>query len=161
MTADFGAFADGEDRGVRRRHAVIGDDAAIDLQSGVLCDRHVGPDADRHDDERGRNDFSVHEFDALDLAVSHNRLGVGLGHHLDAARLDRLLQKIAGGGIELALHQGRHDVQHGHIHAALLQPGRGFEAEQAAADDDGLGARLSCEQHGVDVVEVAVAQNAG
>ena len=31
--------------------------------------------------------------------------------------LDRLLQQIAGGRIELALHQRRHDVQHGDVHA--------------------------------------------
>ena len=103
---------------------------------------------------------AVGEFDALDLAVADDRLGVGLGDDLDAARLDRLLQQVAGGRIELALHQRRHDVQHGHVHAALLEAGGGFEAEQAAADDDGLGARLRGEQHGVDVVEVAVGQHA-
>ena len=42
-----------------------------------------------------------------------------------------------------------------------LQAGRRFEAEQAAADDDRLGARLRGEQHGVDVVEVAVGEHAG
>ena len=103
---------------------------------------------------------AVGELDALDLAVADDRLGVGLGDDLDAARLDRLLQQVAGGRIELALHQRRHDVQHGDVHAAFLEAGGGLEAEQAAADDDGLGARLRREQHGVDVVEVAVGEHA-
>ena len=38
---------------------------------------------------------------------------------------------------------------------------RGLEAEQAAADDDRLAARLRREQHRVDVVEVAIGQDAG
>jgi hypothetical protein len=81
--------------------------------------------------------------DALDLAVADDGLVLALVMHLDAARLDRLLQQIAGGRIELALHQRRHEMQHGDVHAARLQAGRGLEAEQAAADDDRLGARLA------------------
>ena len=109
----------------------------------------------------GRDDRAVGELDALDLAVADDRLGVGLGDDLDAARFDRLLQQIAGGRIELALHQRRHDVQHGDVHAALVQAGRRFQPEQAAADDHGLGPRLRGEQHGVDVVEIAIGQHAG
>ena len=52
-------------------------------------------------------------------------------------------------------------MQHGHVHAARLEAGRGFEAEQAAADDHRLGARLRGQQHGVDVVEVAIGEHAG
>ena len=48
---------------------------------------------------------AVGKLDALDLAVAEDRLGVGLGDDLDAARLDRLLQQVAGRRIELALHQ--------------------------------------------------------
>ena len=49
-------------------------------------------------------------------------------------------QQISGGGIELALHQGRHQMDHGDIHAALLEARRGFEAKQSATDDDSLAA---------------------
>ena len=58
----------------------------------------------------GRDDAAVGELDAFDLAVAEDRLGVGLGDDLDAALLDRLLQQVAGGRIELALHQRRHQV---------------------------------------------------
>ena len=50
---------------------------------------------------------------------------------------------MAGGGIELALHQGRHQVHDGDVHALRLQAGGGLEAEQAAADDHGAAARLA------------------
>ena len=126
----------------------------------VLGQRDVGPDADRHHHQCRGNDRPVGQLDALDLAVADDRLGVGLGHHLDAARLDRLLQQVAGGRVELALHQRRHDVQHGDVHAALAEAGSRFQAEQAAADDHRLRPRLRGEQHGVDVVEVAIGQHA-
>ena len=160
MAADLGAFAEREDVGIGGVHAVVDDDAAVDLQPGILGEADVRPDADRHHHQRGRDDRAVGELDALDLAVADDRLGVGLGDYLDAARLDCLLQQVAGGRIELALHQRRHDVQHGHVHAAFLQAGGGLQAEQAAADDDGLCARLGGEQHGVDVVEIAVGEHA-
>ncbi len=52
---------------------------------------------------------AVVELDALDLAVADDRLGVGLADDLDAALFDGLLQQVAGGRVELALHQRRHD----------------------------------------------------
>ncbi len=109
----------------------------------------------------GRDDRAVGELDALDLAVAEDRLGVGLGDDLDAARFDRPLQEVAGRRIELALHQGRHQVQDGDVHAARVEPGRGLEPEQAAADHHRLAARLGGEQHGVDVVEIAIGEHAG
>ena len=53
----------------------------------------------------------------LDLSVAEDRLRIGLGDDLDAAFLDRSLQQIAGGCVELAFHQRRHQMQDGHIHA--------------------------------------------
>ena len=73
---------------------------------------------------------------------------------------ERALQQIAGGRIELALHQRRHQMQHGDVHVPRVEPGRRLEAEQAAADDDRLGARLRGEQHRIDVVEIAIGQDA-
>ncbi len=52
-------------------------------------------------------------------------------------------------------------MQHGDVHAALRKAGGGFEAEQAAADDDCLRARLRGKQHGLHVVEVAIGEDAG
>ena len=59
---------------------------------------------------------------ASTLPLAEDRLGVGLGDDLDAARLDRALQQIAGSRIELALHQRRHQMQHGDVHAARSSP---------------------------------------
>ena len=87
-------------------------------------------------------------------------LGCGLGDDLDAASLDRALQEMAGSRIELPLHQRRHQMQHGDVHAALFEPGRSFEAEQSAADHHGLGARLRGKQHRLHVVEIAIGQDA-
>ncbi len=137
-------------------HAVIDDDAAIDGKAGILGEPDARPDADRHDDQRRRNDAAVVELDPLDLAVADDRFGVGLGDDLDAALFDRALQQVAGGRIELALHQRRHHVQYGDVHAARCKAGGGLEAEQAAADDDRLVARLGGEQHRLHVVEIAV-----
>ena len=118
MAADLGAFAEREDVGIGGPHAVVDDDAAIDGEPGLLGEPGVRPDADRHDHQRRRDDRAVGELDALDLAVAEDRLGVGLGDDLDAALLDRPLQQVAGGRIELALHQRRHEMQHGDVHAA-------------------------------------------
>jgi hypothetical protein len=57
---------------------------------------------------------------------------------LQAAVFQRLLQHLAGHGVELALHQRGHDVHHGHIHAAQHQAVGRFQAQQAAADDHGV-----------------------
>ena len=73
---------------------------------------------------------------------------------------DRALQEIAGGRIELALHQRRHDMQHGDVHALRVEAGRRLQPEQAAADDHGLGPRLGGEHHGLDVVEIAIGEHA-
>jgi hypothetical protein len=47
------------------------------------------------------------------------------------------------------------------LHAALLEAYGGFEPKQAPADLHRPPARLGGEQHGVDVVEVAVGEHAG
>ena len=94
-------------------------------------------------------------------SVADDRLGGGLAADIDAAPLQIPLQQIARRRIELPLHQVAHEMQHGDVHAARLQPGRRLEAEQPAADDDGLGARFSGGgDHRVDVVEIAVGQHA-
>ncbi len=80
---------------------------------------------------------------------------------LDAARLDRALQEMSGGHIELLLHECRHEVEHGDVHALLLETRRRFEPEQSAADDHGFAARLGGQQHGLHVVEITIREHAG
>ncbi len=70
-------------------------------------------------------------------------------------------QEIGGSRIELALHDGRHQVDDGDIHTLALQAVGCLKAEQAGADDDGPPLAFRDPQHGVDVVEIAVGQHAG
>ena len=89
--------------------------------------------------------------------MAQDRLGLGLAVDLDAAALQILLQQVAGGGVELALHQVAHDVQDHDLHAAQAQAGGGLQPEQAAADHHRLGLRQRRGvEHALDVVEVAV-----
>ena len=66
-----------------------------------------------------------------------------------AARFERLLQQLAGHVVELALHQPRHQVHHGDLHAAQHQAVRGLQAEQAAADHDRVLVLRRCRDHRV------------
>ena len=61
--------------------------------------------------------------------------GLRPDQELQAALFERLLQQLAGGLVELALHQQVRQVHHGDLHAALHQAVGRFQAEQAAADD--------------------------
>ena len=103
---------------------------------------------------------AVVEPDAGDMGLAQDRMGVRLAAHGDAAILERLLQQVAGRGIELALHQGRHEMENRDLHALGLQARRRLEPEQAAADDDGMPALPGRFEHLVDVVEVAVGDHA-
>ena len=160
LAIGLGALAQGEDVGVAGAHHGVDHDAAVHGDARLLGELHVGPDADRHHDQVGRQARAVVELDPLDATVADDRLGVGPRQHLDAARLDGPLQQMAGGGIELALHQGRHQVHDGDVHALRLQAGRGLQAQQATTDDHDAAARLGGQQHGLDVVEIAVGQYA-
>ncbi len=68
------------------------------------------------------------------MAVTKDGFGLRLAVHLDATTFEFAAQQVAGGGVELALHQVTGKVQHHHIHAAPAQGGGGFEAEQPPAD---------------------------
>ena len=52
-------------------------------------------------------------------------------------------------------------MEHRDIHAARRETGRRLKAEQAPADDNRLVARLRGNQHGVDVVKIAIGQYSG
>src|SRR5215468_2021296 len=62
---------------------------------------------------------------------SQNRVGIGAGQNLDAAFLDRLLQQIGSVGIELPLHQGRHEMDDRRLHPLGRQARGRLEAEKA------------------------------
>ena len=121
----------------------------------------VRADADRHHDEVGRDLAAVLEPDARDPVLADDRVGVGLRDDLDAARLDRLLEQIAGRRVELALHQRRHQVEDGHRPCRAGEARGRFEPEQAAADHHGAAAAAPRREHPLDVVEVAEGDDAG
>src|SRR5690606_40208537 len=52
--------------------------------------------------------------------------------------LQALLQKLAGGAVQLALHQPVGDVHHGDFHTARSEAISRLQAQQAAADDNGM-----------------------
>ena len=160
LPCHFCTFPDCEDVAVGRLHARIDDNASVDGKPCVSSERHVRTDANRHDDQRGANDAVVVERDAFNPALANDRLGISFADNLDAPLLDRLLQEIARGRIELPLHQGRHNMEDGDIHAAMSKTRCGFQSEQSATDHHRLLARLCGKQHGVDIVQVAVGNDA-
>ena len=155
------ALADGEDGGVGRAHLVVDDDAALGLEADLLAELDVGLDADGHDDEVTGQEGAVLQLDAVDTVFgSADGGGVGLGDDMDAAALEVGAQHAAGGGVELALHERRHQVEHCDFHAGQSEAVGGFEAEQPAADHHGIPALLGGCQHLVDVRDVAEADDA-
>lgn len=161
LAVDLGTFAERVDVGIVAAHAGIDDDAPVNGDAGLFGQRRIRPDADGHHHKRCWDNGAVSKFHLPDLAVAGDRLGVGLGDDLDAALLHRTLQEIAGGRIELALHQGRHDMQHGDVHALRVEARRRFQTQQAAADDHRLRPRLGSEHHRLHVIEIAIGQHPG
>ena len=86
------AFADRVDVGIARAHEIVDDDAALRLEAGILGERRIGTNADRHHHEVGGKRAAIVEQHAFDARRADDRLGVGRGHDLDAALLDRALQ---------------------------------------------------------------------
>ena len=167
LAIDLDAFAEREDVGIARAHCGIDGNAALAFDAGLFGERGIGPNADRHHDKICRNKsavFQLHGFDTrrakADVAADE-LLCVGLGDDLDAAILDGLLQQMTCGDIELALHERRHEMEHGHIHALLFEAGCSFEAEEPAADNHRATAGFCSEQHRVDIVEIAIGEDAG
>ena len=109
MTANLRTFADGEHVGIGGAHARIDENAAIDLDPGLLGEPALGrmPAAMTIG---FRVSCGLGQLDAFDLALAEDRLGLRLGEDLEAARLKLSLQHVAGGWIELTLHQRRHQM---------------------------------------------------
>ncbi len=96
----------------------------------------------------------------LPAALLH---AIGAEHHfgvrprddLDAPVREGLLKEVAGRGIQLALHQGWAQVQHGDVHALHLEACRCFQTKQTATDH-----HHSCTgsrgEHLLDVVEISI-----
>ena len=160
LAAMLHAFADGIDAPVIGLHGVGDDDAALAMKACLARQLDIRTNADRHHDEIRRDLLAVgkaHAGHAI-LAKDRFRLRGHLEHH--AALFQRLAQQSAGDLIELALHQRVEQVHDGDVHAALHQAVGGFEAEQTAADHDGVLVAGRGLDHALDVLNVAKADDA-
>ena len=71
------------------------------------------------------------------------------------------LQQIAGGRIELALHQRRHEMQTVTSMPCALRPAAASSPSRPPPMTTALPRDFGGEQHRVDVVEIAIGQHAG
>ena len=161
LAAVFGAFAQRKDCGIRRAHVVGNDDAASGFQAGGFGEIGVRTNAHRHHHHRRIKPDAVFEFDADHLAaIAEDLLAVGFGDDVDAEIGEGLFEQIARRRIELALHQRRHQMQHGYVHALHFQTGGRFKAQQATADHNRTATGLGNRDHPFDVVQIAIGQHA-
>ena len=142
-----------EDVRIRRLHAVVDDDAAIDVEAGFIRELDVRADSRGHHDEIGFENRAVVERDTLGAILADDRSRRAPQHHADAEVFHLARQVVAAIGIELALHERGHQVHDGHVTSAHLQTPRGFEAKQAAADDHGFDAGMRALEQLARVVE--------
>ena len=126
----------------------------------MCAELDVRPDAGGDDDEVGVE--HVPSASATPSTWPLPRMAVvrAAEQHADAEVLHLAEQVAAAVGIELPLHQRRHQVDDGDVAALHLQPARGLETEQAAADDDGLARRARALEQRARVVERAEGEDA-
>ena len=158
-----GAFAHRIDARVGDRlHRVADHDAALAMQAHAFGQGGVGADAHGHHHQVGGHFAAVLEANALypALGATHERLGLCADQKFHAAVLQGLLQQVAGGFVELALHQPGCHMHHGHVHAAFHQAIGRFQTEQAAANHHGFAVLGGGVNHGLGVGNVTVGQHA-
>src|SRR5581483_1983234 len=146
--------------GVGSLHIVVDDDAAFDLNPSFFPKSDIGTNAGGDDHEISRNAASALELDPLHVTVAQN-LGRAEAEQNRDSHLVHLGREIsAARGIELALHQRFHQVDHGDIAALHLQSPRSFEAQQATANDDRPQPRPGSLQKLTRVIEIAEDEHA-
>src|SRR5882672_2589326 len=155
------AFAHGENAALARRHEIVDDDAAIDIEPCGAREIDVGPHADGEDDEIGRKFAPIGELHGLYAVVTDDGLGLRLRQHGYAAAFEVALKEQAGRLVELALHQALHEMEHGDRHAASHQAEGRFEPEQPAADHDGATTMAAGLAHELEIRDIAKSADAG
>ena len=128
------AFADGVDAGVAGAHVVVDDDAAIDVQAGGAARSMFGRMPTAITTRSAGISRPSASTTPSARSVAEDFLGLAVGEERDAALVEIAAQQLAGGGVELALHQRRHQVHDRDRHAAPLQALGRFEPQQPAAD---------------------------
>jgi len=127
-------FADGVDCRVAGAEIIADGNAAIEGEPRRSRQVDIGACADRQQDKIAGDLAAIGEADSGGVIAADDFFGLAVQHEIDAAAHQIAPQQLGGGGIELALHQDRHQMDDGHRHAAPLQPPCRFEAEEAAAD---------------------------
>ena len=112
MAAHLGAFAEREDVGIGGVHAAIDEDAAIRRRARLAWPMPAlgRMPAAMITSVAGMMRPSASSTPST-LRSPRIALVDGLGDDLDAALLELPLQHVAGGRVELALHQRRHQMQ--------------------------------------------------
>ncbi len=154
------ALAHGIDARIERLHRVVDEHAAPRREPGGFRELDVRPDADGHDDEIGFEHGAVVEPDPAHAALAEDRLGLRRHRELEAASLERFAQQTGRRGVELPFHEAVDEMHDGHVHAALLKPVCRLETEQPAADHDGFRGSAGRVDHALDVVDVAIRDDA-
>ena len=157
----FDTFADGKDIGVRCHHLIRHGNAAPDIKVGVIGKAHFGSDAHSHADQIGTVNGAIFQGYSLYPVSAQNGLGRTLAVNGDPPRLQRFLQQVTGGGVQLAFHQVAHEVNDRHVHAALLHACRGLQPQQTATDHHSLATGFGGGDHLFGVIQIAVGADAG
>ena len=156
------AFANGVDLRVVGLQRVVHHDATVAVDAGGFSQRRVRADAGGHHHQLGRDLHAVLEADGGNAAgfAGDQRFGLLFEQEGQAAVFERLLQHLAGDLIELTLKQPGAEMHDSNVHAAQLEAVGGFEAEQAAADNDGVLVLLGRVYHRIGIGDVAVTDDA-
>ncbi len=154
------ALAHGVHARVVGLHGVVHHDAALAMQARLFGEFDIRPDTDRHHDQVGGQLATVVENHTLRTVLADNLLRLALHDELDAALDERLFEHLRRRGIELPFHQRVEHVHDRDLHALLEQAVGGLQAQQAAADHDGVPVAFGGREHGFNIVDVAKADHA-
>src|SRR2546430_452435 len=131
------ALADAEDVGGARAELRIDHDPAAraNLEAGRARQLVARPDAGRDDDHVDDEVVAGGEAEAGDRIGAEDRLRLHPGVDVHAERRDLPPQHFAAGGVDLARHESRGELDDVHLEAEIVDGLRRFEAEEPAADD--------------------------
>ncbi len=165
------AFADGIDARVVGLQGVVDHDTASAVQAAGLGESGIRADADGHHHQVGehfhdipgtaRSALAQAQAYALDPVDAEDGLGLRAHQEFQAARLERTLEQRRRRPVELFLHQRVQEMHDSDGHALPEQAVGRLQAEQAAADHDGVATRAGGRQHPVHVLDVAEPDHAG
>ena len=104
MPVKLNTFTNRINVGVRGLHLRAHLNAPAHIQARIIGQPRFGPDTNSHNHQISRQHLFAFQQDRLGFAVTHNRLGRGLGFDGDALGLKVFAQQIARRLVQLALH---------------------------------------------------------